>query len=113
MQEPLNFMSTKFDDMFKIINENKKKIQLIGKENRNLKNEIAVLNNNLKMLGDHHVKNNCLISDIKTEDKVNALDALFNLLKRANVNIDESNVEDAYFLTKLNPSKQNQTWSWN
>ncbi|KAI8116852.1 hypothetical protein CVS40_11146 [Lucilia cuprina] len=111
LQNTMNFMSSKFDEILKSLNENKKKIQLIEKENYKLKNEIITLKNSVKMLNyifDQRVKNDCLISGVKAETEIGAAQAVINLSKNVCVDLEEANIEDAYFLKKKNSANPKQ-----
>lgn len=98
LTESINFMSAKFDEVFKDVAENKKKITEMQKENKKLKAEVQTLKSSMKILNDSMVKNDCVISNLKVDDKVNAMDAVVNLSKDVGVVLEPNAFDAAYFL---------------
>ncbi|XP_046804780.1 uncharacterized protein LOC124419429 isoform X2 [Lucilia cuprina] len=60
------------------------------------------------MLNDQRVKNDCLISGVKAETEIGAAQAVINLSKNVCVDLEEANIEDAYFLKKKNSANPKQ-----
>lgn len=98
LTDSINFMSAKFDEVFKDVAENKKKISEIQKENKKLKTEVQTLKNSMKVLNDYRVKNDCVISNLKVDDKVNAMEAVVKLSKDVGVDFQPNAFDAAYFL---------------
>lgn len=106
LQESMNFMSTKFDEVLKGISENKKKIERIEKENQNLKMEVKNLKDSMKFLNDQRVKNDCIISGINYDSEKNAAQAVIEFSKTVGADIPKESIDDAYYLrnkTQTNP----------
>ena len=89
LTESINFMSAKFDQVFKDVAENKKKIVEIQKDNKELKILIQTVKGALKELNDFKVKNDCIINYIKVSNKVCAIDAVVGVVFEL--------FQDAYF----------------
>lgn len=98
LTDSINFMSAKFDEVFKDVAENKKKIAEVQKENKKLKTEIKNLKTSVKILNDYRVQNDCVIRGIKVDVKENAMDAVVNLSKDIGVDLEPNAVNAAYFL---------------
>lgn len=109
LTESINFMSAKFDEVFKDVAENKKKITAIEKENKKLKSEVMTLKQSVKILHDERVKNDCIISGLKAESNDNALDAVLSLSKSVGVELEKSAVEVAYFIGNKRRENANKT----
>lgn len=104
LQDSMNFMSQKFDEVLKGISENKKKIQNIEKENKNLKMEIKTLKDSVKILNDQRVKNDCVVSGVHINNDISAADAVIQISKLVGVEITKETIDDAYFLKTKNQS---------
>lgn len=78
------------------------------KENNILRNEIKTLKGSVKILNDERVKDDCIISGVKTNDGEKALDKLLEISTGAGVNLSENEVKDAYFLKKRSNSSNNK-----
>lgn len=104
LQESINFMSSKFDEVIKGITENKKKIQNIEKENKNLKSEIKLLKQSVKMLNDQRVKNDCVVSGIVVNNEASAAETVIELSKTVGVEIQKETIDEAYYLRRKNLS---------
>lgn len=102
LTESINFMSAKFDEVFKDVAENKKKITEIEKENKKLKTEVQNLKSSVKILNNYRVKNDCVIRGLKVNEGDKAIDAVMGLSKDVGVEIEPSAVEDAYFMRNYN-----------
>lgn len=100
LSESIKFMSSKFDEMFKDVNENKKKIVFLENENKKLKKEVVHLRDSIKIVNDFRVKNDCLISGLKYESNMKPLDAVIELSKSIGVNISENEVDEVYEVGK-------------
>lgn len=100
LTDSINFMSAKFDEVFKDVAANKKKITEIERENKKLKTEIQTLRTSVKILNDNRVKNDCIISGLDGASGVDAKEAVFNLSKTVGIEFEPNAVEDAYFIRK-------------
>lgn len=100
LQESMSFMSKQFDDIIKGIAENKKKLDVVQKENKVLKAEISVLKQTVRFLNDERVKNDCLVSGIEVSDNSSAVEAVINVMKSVDINLKTDEFEDAYFIGK-------------
>lgn len=109
LTESINFMSAKFDEVFKDVAENKKKIKDIERENKELKGEIKNLKSSVKTLNDDRVRNNCIISGLKVSNEVKAVDAVVELSKSVGVELQPFAVEDAFFLRGKNRASETKT----
>lgn len=109
LTESISFMSAKFDEVFKDVAENKKKISEIEKENKKLKTEIQTLKSSVKILNDNRVKNDCIISGLEAVDGTNAVDAVVKLSKDVGIDLEPNAVEDAYFLKNKRQSNKGKT----
>lgn len=98
LAESINFMSAKFDEVIKDVEQNKKKIHVIEKENKKLRNEVETLKSAVTVLNNNRVKNDCIISGLKVESGAKAVEAVMNLSKNVGVDLDVNSVEDAYFI---------------
>lgn len=108
LQETMNFMSSKFDEILKGMIENREKIKIIEKENHNLKTEINNLKESVKMLNDHRVKNDCVISGIKEDNSLSAVEMVVKISKTVGVVLEEQNIENAYFIKNKEGSKSSR-----
>lgn len=110
LTESINFMSAKFDEVFKDVAENKRKINEIENENKKLKTEIKSLKFSVKILNEHRLKNDCVISGLKvTDEKMSAFETIAKISENIGVKIDNNTVEDAYFLKNKNKNNENKT----
>lgn len=109
MQETMNFMSTKFDEILKGVTENKNKIKNIEKENRQLKHEIKSLKESVKMLNDQRVKNDCIISGPDLNKNTSAVDAAIDISNKVGVDLKEEDIDEAYFLNTKRQSNLKQS----
>lgn len=109
MQETMNFMSTKFDEILKGVAENKNRINSIEKENRQLKCEIKTLQESVKMLNDQRVKNDCIISGPDFNKETSAADVVIDISKKIGVDMKEENIQEAYFLKTKNQTNSKQS----
>lgn len=104
--ESMTFMSRQFDEILKGIAENKKKLDVVQKENNALKTELNDLKKTVKILNDNRVKNDCLVSGVESDDKTSAADVMITAMKNIGVDLKAEEIDDAYFL-KSNNSKKN------
>lgn len=109
LTESINFMSAKFDEIIKNVEQNRKKINDVERENKKLKNEVETLKSSVRNLNNYRVKNDCIISGLKVENGVKAADAVINFSKTVGVELDSNCVEDAYFIK--NNRQQNEKQS--
>lgn len=109
LTESINFMSAKFDEIIKDVEQNKRKITDIEKENRKLKNEIESLKLSVRVLNNNRVKNDCIISGLKVENGVKPVDAVINFSKNVGVELDCNSMEDAYFINNKRQQNEKQT----
>lgn len=100
LQETMNFMSKQYDDILRGVEENRKKLETIQKENKTLKVEITTLKNSIKYLNDERVKNDCLITGLTTSADETAIAAVLQLAKTTGVDIQPDIIDDAYFISK-------------
>lgn len=108
LQDSMNFMSSKFDEVLKGILENKEKIKNIEKENRQLKLEVNNLKDSVKMLNDQRVKNHCIISGVTTMNDLSAAETVIEISGKVGVEIQAQSIEEAYFLKKKDINKPSQ-----
>ncbi|KAI8128520.1 hypothetical protein CVS40_1843, partial [Lucilia cuprina] len=66
---------------------------------------IKTLKSSVKILNEHRIKNDCIISGLKVEESTSAVEAVKNISKEVGVLFQDNDVEDAYFLK--NKSKNN------
>lgn len=109
LTESINFMSAKFDEVFKDVAENKKRISAVEKENKKLKNELEIMKTSVKFLNDDRVKNDCIISGLKVEGDIKAVDAVVSLSESVGVELETSAFEKVYFLPNKNKSNDKKT----
>lgn len=102
INESMNFLSKQFDDILKGVAENKKKLEAVQKENKLLKTEIVNLKNSVKYINEQRVKNDCLVTGLKGNGDMSAVDAVLKLTKDAGVVMTEESISDAYFLKPKN-----------
>lgn len=100
LNEAMNFMSQKFDEIIRGVAENKRQIDIVQKENRLLKMEIKTLKDSVKLLNDQRVSKDCLISGVQVKENTNAIDTLLEISKGVGLSLNEGDVESAYFLKK-------------
>lgn len=105
MRETMEFMSKQYDDILKGVAENKKKIDVIQKENKALKTEIKVLKDSVKFLNDQRVINDCVLTGVEYSESLTAVETVLKLTKEAGVEIQAENIEDAYFIKQKHDSK--------
>lgn len=109
LQETMNFMSKQYDDILKTVAENKKQINAIQKENKNLKTEIKTLKESVKQLNDQRVKNDCLVIGMQITENMSAVDAIIKLSNETGVEINKEHINEAYAFKKRNVSGNKQT----
>lgn len=102
LQETMMFMSKQYDDILKGVADNKKKIEIIQKENKQLKTEVKTLKDSIKFLNDQRVKHDCLISGVVVPTGSTAVDAVLKLTKDAGVELNPESIDDAYIIKKKN-----------
>lgn len=107
--EAIEFMSKQYDEILKGVAENRKKVELVQKENRILKNEIAILKTSVKILNDQRVKNDCIVSGVEVKKDVTAIETVLELSGKIGIDIKEDNIEDAYFFKKRGGKNDTQT----
>lgn len=100
LHETMTFMSNQFDEILKGVAENKKKLEVIQKENKQLKNEVKTLKNSIKFLNDQRVKHDCLISGVEVPSGSTAVDAILKLTKDAGVDLQPECIDDAYIIRR-------------
>lgn len=105
--EAVEFMSKQYDELLKCIADNNKKIDLVQKENRVLKNEIKSLKTSVKILNDERVKNDCIIRGVEVKQDSTAVDTVLELTKTVGLSLKEENIEDAYFFKKTGSKNDN------
>lgn len=98
MNETMNFMSKQYDDILKNVAENKKKIEIVQKENKALKAEVEVLKTSVKFLNDQRVQNDCVITGVKSNANQSAVDTVVKLSTDVGVAMQPAAIADAYFL---------------
>lgn len=101
----IEFMSKQYDILFKNIAENNKKLEMVQKENRVLKNEITTLKTSMKILNDHRVRNDCIVRGVEVDQKLSAVDTILDISKKIGLNLKEENIDDAYFFKKRGDRK--------
>lgn len=106
MRETMMFMSKQYDDILKGVSENKKKIDLVQKENKELRAEVSTLKETVKFLNNQRVQNDCLITGIKPTENETAVDAVMKLSSKFGVEMKVDNISDAYFLNKKKNDSQ-------
>ena len=75
----MNFMSKQFDDIIKEVAEDKKKLEIVQKENKELKAKVNILKNLVKFLNDRILENDCVITGVKSKGNISAVDAVVKL----------------------------------
>ncbi|XP_037826358.1 uncharacterized protein LOC119614290 [Lucilia sericata] len=106
LHETMTFMSKQFDDILKGVAENKKKLEIVQKENKALKSEINSLKSSVKFLSDQRVQNDCVITGVKQNENVTAVDAVVKLSADVGVTVKPENISDAYFLKNKSNKSQ-------
>lgn len=109
LNETMTFMSKQYDEILKGVAENKKKIEAVQKENKALKAEVINLKNSVKYMNDQRVKNDCLVTGLKADSGVSAVDAVLKLSKEAGVVMTEESISDAYFLKQKNAANEKRS----
>lgn len=109
LTESITYMSAKFDEVFKDVQENKSKIKEIEKENKKLKNEIKTLKESVKYLNNDRVKNDCVISGLTLDDNVKPIDAVVDLSKKVGLEINTNAIDDVYFVGNKKQSNEKRT----
>lgn len=105
--ETIKFMASQYDEILKGVAKNKKKIDLLQKENKSLRDEVKQLKSSVKLLNDVRVQNNCIVNGIEVkDDTVTPLQAVLELANKTGADICEDEVEDAYFLNVKNNNKK-------
>lgn len=100
IKETIQFMSSQYDEILKGVVKNKKKIDNLERENKNLREEVNNLKTSVKFLNDMRVQNDCVINGVKREENVKAIDVVVDMAKKVGVNICENEVEEAFFVNK-------------
>lgn len=106
--EAIDFMSKQYDALLKGIAENNKKMDLVQKENKVLKNEIATLKTSVKILNNQRVKNDCIIRGIETNNDLKAVETVLKITKQVGIDLKEESIEDAYFFKKKGDKNNNK-----
>lgn len=109
LTESITYMSAKFDEVFEVVQENKKKIKEIEKENKKLKTELCTLKDSVKYLNNERVKNNCVISGLQVGDNVKPVDVIVELSKKVGVEMEVNAIEDAYIVGKKKHPSEKKT----
>lgn len=109
LQETMTFMSKQFDEILKGVADNKKKIEVVQKENKILKEEVKALKNSIQILNDHRVKNDCFIRGVKVESGATAVDTVLKLTSEVGVKLKSDTIEDAYFIKKRSVSNDKKS----
>lgn len=104
LHDAMNFMSKQFDDILKGMAENKKKLEIVQKENKILKSEVECLKNSVKILNNEKVRNDCLISGIEVVDKVSPVETVLKMSNEAGIVLPPESIDDAYFIKNKNHS---------
>lgn len=107
LHETMTFMSKQYDDILKGVAENKKKLEIVQKENKFLKAEVESLKNSVKFLNDQRVKHDCLIRGVEAKAGSSAADTILKLSSDAGVVLQPESIEDAYFIKNKNSSQNN------
>lgn len=100
IKETMQFMSSQYDDILKGVVKNKKKIEMLQKENKNLREEVNNLKSSVKYLNDMRVQNDCVINGVKINENAKAIDVVLDIAKKVGADICENEVEEAFFLNK-------------
>lgn len=95
--QAIEFMSNQYDELLKSVAENNKKLEIMQKENRMLKNEVNTLKESIKFLNSQRVKNDCIVRGVVADNNSSAVETLIELSKKAGVQLDEDNIDDAFF----------------
>lgn len=98
--EAVEFMSKQYDELLKGIAENKKKVEIVQKENRALRNEITTLKASVKILNDQRVRNDCIVRGVEVKKDATAVDTVLELSGKVGIDLNKQNIEDAYFFKK-------------
>lgn len=106
LQETMKFMSKQFDDILKGVADNKKKLDVVQKENKNLRIEVTELKTSIKMLNDQRVKNDCIVNGVVCEDGADAVETFVKIMEDVGVNIQSNEIDEAYFLRKRNKANK-------
>lgn len=113
LQDAMNFMSKQFDDIMKGIADNKKKLDVVQKENKLLKKEIVDLKKSVKLLNDNRVKNDCIVSGVQIVNDLSATETILSIMKNVDVELKTDEIDDAYFLNKKASTKQSLVVKFN
>lgn len=108
IKESISFLSSQYDDVMKIMSDNKKQLDVIKKENSVLKHEIKHLKSSVKFLNDEKVKNDCIVIGVQNTENKTAMATVLNLSKIMDAPITENNITDAYFLNNRLKSNDNK-----
>lgn len=107
LQESITFMSKQFDEIIKGVAENKKRLDIVQKENKILKTEIQELKNTVKFLNDNRVRNDCLISGLVASESDTAIESVIKTFDKVGVSVKPEEIEEAFFIRKnKNANKQ-------
>lgn len=107
LNETITFMSKQFDDILKGVAENKKKLEVVQKENKLLKAEVENLKSSVKYLNNNRVKNDCLIRGIEATNELSAVETVLKISSEAGVEMQPESIDDAYFIKNKNKSIKN------
>ncbi|XP_036342914.1 uncharacterized protein LOC118752232 [Rhagoletis pomonella] len=95
----MQFMSSQYDTILCGVNENKKRIEAIQRENRSLREEVSDLKSSLKLLNDGRVQNDCVFRGISLCDgRKTAKEATMYICNKIGANIDPSNIIQTFFV---------------
>uniref|UniRef100_A0A1I8PM23 PHD-type domain-containing protein n=1 Tax=Stomoxys calcitrans TaxID=35570 RepID=A0A1I8PM23_STOCA len=108
MHDTMNFMSQQYDDILKGVAENKRKLEVVQKENKALRQEVADLKNSVKFLNDQRVKNDCIVTGVKQIKDLSAAETIIKLSTDVGIAIEKNSISDAYFL-KINKESEEKT----
>uniref|UniRef100_A0A1I8NKJ5 PHD-type domain-containing protein n=1 Tax=Musca domestica TaxID=7370 RepID=A0A1I8NKJ5_MUSDO len=98
MHETMTFMSQQYDDILRGVAENNRKLELVQKENKALRQEVTDLKKSVKFLNDQRVKNDCIVTGVREIKDLSAAATIVKLSKAAGVEIEEKSISDAFFL---------------
>lgn len=110
LQQTIEFMSNQFDGILKGIAENKTKLEVLQKENKNLRMELKEIKNSVKYLNDYKVRNDCLINGIVVGEEANAVQTIVKVMKDVGMELKENDIDIAYFLKENKNAKQKENY---
>lgn len=109
IQESITFLSKQYDDILKTMVVNNKKLDEVKKENTQLKQEINYLKNNIKVLNDERVKNQCIVIGLKPDEKVSAAEAVLSFSKNIGIEMSNDTIDDAFYLNNRNKNSNKKS----